>query len=69
MAEEWKTAVAEKEAAGLFTAAAPGEFNAAKHVPTVTIADGKATVAVPHGMDEDHFIEYVLDHFILAHPC
>jgi len=30
-----------------------------KHVPTVAVADGKATVSVPHGMADDHWIEYV----------
>ena len=48
MAEEWKTTVAEKEAVGILTAAAPGDFagKEGKHVPTVSVTDGKATLAV-----------------------
>jgi desulfoferrodoxin (superoxide reductase-like protein) len=57
-----KAAVAALEAKGpIYTAAVPGEFNAAKHVPVVEVsADGSAcTVTVPHGMAADHWIEYV----------
>ena len=44
----------------IYTAAAPGEFNAAKHVPVVEVsADGQCTVTVPHGMAADHWIEYI----------
>jgi hypothetical protein len=51
MAEELNAAVAEVEGSAtvIYTAAAPGEFNAPKHVPGVTIADGKCTVVIAHG--------------------
>ena len=45
----------------VYTAAEPGTFNAAKHVPAVSpnAEDGTCTVSVPHGMAADHFIEYI----------
>jgi desulfoferrodoxin-like iron-binding protein len=45
----------------IYTAADPGTFNAAKHVPVVSAKaeDGACTVSVPHGMAADHFIEYI----------
>jgi desulfoferrodoxin (superoxide reductase-like protein) len=44
----------------IYTAAAPGDFSAAKHVPVVAVAaDGTCKVSVPHGMAADHFIQYL----------
>ena len=53
--------VVAKEAAAspLYSAAAPGDFAAAKHVPSVAVADGKVTVTVAHGMAPEHFIEFI----------
>mmetsp|Transcript_1908 Transcript_1908/g.2768 ORF Transcript_1908/g.2768 Transcript_1908/m.2768 type:complete len:115 (-) Transcript_1908:355-699(-) len=61
MAEEWKAAVAEKEATGILTAEAPGDWagKEGKHVPQVTVEQSQCTVSVPHGMADDHWIEYV----------
>ena len=60
----WREAVASLEANGpVYTAAEPGTFNAAKHVPVVSFMteDGiyTCTVSMPHGMAADHFIEYI----------
>jgi len=56
-----KALIAEKETAVIKSAAAPGDAAPAsitKHVPTIAIADGKATIATPnHGMEEEHWIE------------
>lgn len=41
--------LAEKEAAGVFTAANPGSFSAEKHVPNVSIDQGVAKIVIPHG--------------------
>lgn len=35
--------------AAFYTVEAPGEFSAAKHVPTINIEGRKATIVVPHG--------------------
>ena len=42
---------AAREAAGVLTAASPGAWagKEGKHVPVITVADGVATVSVPHG--------------------
>jgi len=50
-----------KSAGAVLTASAPGKWagKEGKHVPLVEIHGGVATVTVPHGMDEDHFIELV----------
>mmetsp|Transcript_15608 Transcript_15608/g.36313 ORF Transcript_15608/g.36313 Transcript_15608/m.36313 type:complete len:591 (-) Transcript_15608:510-2282(-) len=63
MAEDLKAAVAEKEATGILTAHAPGIWagKEGKHVPQVTRGRqaGQCIVSVPHGMADDHWIEYV----------
>ena len=45
----------------VLSAAAPGEWEGkeGKHVPQLTVEDGKATITVPHGMDDDHFINFI----------
>jgi len=60
--QDWRAAVAkvEADAAGsVFTAAEPGAFNAAKHVPLVAVEGPSCTVTVPHGMAAEHFIQYI----------
>lgn len=59
--KEWRAAVAklEAEAGTVYTAAEPGTFNAAKHVPLVAVEARTCTVTVPHGMAADHFIQYI----------
>uniref|UniRef100_A0A7S1UHS7 Desulfoferrodoxin ferrous iron-binding domain-containing protein n=1 Tax=Phaeomonas parva TaxID=124430 RepID=A0A7S1UHS7_9STRA len=45
----------------VLTPAEPGQWagKEGKHTPQLTIADGKASVIVPHGMSDDHYIEFV----------
>uniref|UniRef100_A0A7R9YEN7 Desulfoferrodoxin ferrous iron-binding domain-containing protein n=1 Tax=Pinguiococcus pyrenoidosus TaxID=172671 RepID=A0A7R9YEN7_9STRA len=45
----------------VLTAEAPGPWagKEGKHVPLLSLADGKASVVVPHGMDDSHFIQYI----------
>mmetsp|Transcript_3041 Transcript_3041/g.7845 ORF Transcript_3041/g.7845 Transcript_3041/m.7845 type:complete len:112 (+) Transcript_3041:50-385(+) len=59
MAESWKSEVS--KVTEFLTAAAPGKWAGkdGKHVPVVTVADDKVTVKVPHGMADDHWIEYI----------
>mmetsp|Transcript_29100 Transcript_29100/g.65132 ORF Transcript_29100/g.65132 Transcript_29100/m.65132 type:complete len:542 (+) Transcript_29100:41-1666(+) len=64
--EDWKAAVGELEAAAggpVLTAEAPGEWagKEAKHVPSVSVSENKkeCTVTMGHGMDADHFIQYI----------
>jgi desulfoferrodoxin (superoxide reductase-like protein) len=59
--EGWQAAAVALETKGpIYTAASPGEFSAAKHVPLVAVAaDGTCQVSVPHGMAADHFIQYL----------
>jgi desulfoferrodoxin (superoxide reductase-like protein) len=58
---EWKAAVSKLAVGPVFTASAPGSFSAAKHVPVLTISADRtaATVAVPHGMAADHWIQFI----------
>mmetsp|Transcript_19044 Transcript_19044/g.28786 ORF Transcript_19044/g.28786 Transcript_19044/m.28786 type:complete len:112 (+) Transcript_19044:50-385(+) len=60
MADAWKTEV-EAISTEILTAEAPGKWagKEGKHIPTVTVADGKVTVSVPHGMADDHWINYI----------
>ncbi len=42
-------AAAKQGEGAFYTAEAPGDFSAAKHVPTIAIEGRKATIGVPHG--------------------
>jgi desulfoferrodoxin-like iron-binding protein len=41
--------------------AEPGDMagKEGKHVPVVEVQDGSVSITVPHGMSEEHFIEYI----------
>ncbi|KAJ1621773.1 hypothetical protein T492DRAFT_1067177 [Pavlovales sp. CCMP2436] len=54
--------IAAIEAKGtVLTLAAPGEMadKAVKHTPKLELASGKVTIAVAHGMEEAHWINYI----------
>ena len=60
---QWMKDVVALEAKGsIYTAAEPGEYNAAKHVPVITTpakSGGVAKIVVPHSMEDDHWIQYI----------
>lgn len=43
------------------SASAPGEWEGkeGKHVPVLTIDGKQASITVPHGMDDDHYISHI----------
>ncbi|KAG8460091.1 hypothetical protein KFE25_014236 [Diacronema lutheri] len=61
VSDELKAEIAPLEAKKVLTVADPGEFagKEGKHVPTIAVAESKATIVVPHGMEEAHWIQYI----------
>jgi|TARA_B110000977_G_C10684267_1_gene340839 desulfoferrodoxin (superoxide reductase-like protein) len=58
----WVADALAKEAGGVFSPSAPGKWAGKEggHTPVIVAnADGSVTVSTPHGMADDHWIEYV----------
>ena len=62
MNERWAKDALTKEAGGVFSPSAPGKWagKEGSHTPVISAnADGSVTISTPHGMENDHWIEYV----------
>lgn len=64
--KSWEETVGKVEAAGpIYSHESPGSFNAAKHVPLVSLVGGSGDgtthveITVPHGSNAEHYIEWI----------